>query len=565
MDFLRKLILQTRNQLKDLTLSQRLAIGSCAALIVVSLLWLVQWAAEPDLVPLLNQSIASQELGPIQQRLAAMGVAYRVTGDTVMVPADSRSRVLAQLSEGHSLPKDISLGFDKLISETSPWLSAGEQDWRRGVALGNELAKVLREFQGVEDARVFIDKNMRRTVNGPPVIPTASVFVKLRPGMGLDKGRVYAIASLVSRSVSGLDITKVAVTDASTGTSQNVPEPSEMDSDGLEERQKQERYFSDKIRSLLANIPGLLVAVHAELDTEAREERRHTWSKPMMTSEKSETKTQDRGGSPTGPGVVPNTSKAIASGGAADHLEDTSSESKFEIKPESEVVSKTRPNGIKSLSASVNVPRSYLATIYRQANAGKEPTDTDLKPLAAEEIKKITALVRRALAVAADSDAVVVDWFHDESLVPIGEVVQAGSSENVVNLVKVYGGKAGLGALAVVSLFMMLMMVRRVGDGPVLPGEEPPKQVIRIVGGRNRDQGGRSAAGAEAEEEPEALTVGVPPVGEAEAREQLLVGREIDDSTLHVQQVVDQITQLVNEDPHTSVSILRRWIEGEKE
>jgi flagellar biosynthesis/type III secretory pathway M-ring protein FliF/YscJ len=123
---------------------------------------------------------------------------------------------------------------------------------------------------------------------------------------------------------------------------------------------------------------------------------------------------------------------------------------------------------------------------------------------------------------------------------------------------RAYGGKAGLGVLAAFSLLMMLMMVRKVSEGPVLPGEEPPKQLVRIITKKQ-------AAQMEEQEEPDVLTVNGPPVGEAEAHEDLLVGREVDEATLRVQQVVQQVADMVKEDPKTSASILQRWIQVDKQ
>jgi len=566
MEFLRKYLLQTRNHLQGLTLSQRLAVGSCAALIVVSLLWLVQWGSKPELVPLLSQSLADAELTPIQKRLDTLGIEYKVSGDMILVPAEKRARLLAQLSESESLPKDISTGFEKLIAENNVWASQEEQGRRWTIALGNELSKVLREFEGVEDARVFIDRNTRRTVTGPPVTPTASVFVKLAPGLVLDKQRTFAMASLVSRSIGGLDITRVAVTDARTGRSLTPPSAEDALDFGndLVDRQQKEEYFASKIRGMLANIPGLLVAVHAELDPESRRETRNTWSKPLQVSDKTKTLVQQRSAPAGGPGVVPNTSKAIGAAPAGDHIEDTTSEGEFAIKPQSTVTIESVRNGIKSLAASVNVPRSYLAAIFKSANGGKEPTDAELKAGSQDELKKIAALVRNAVAAKDDLDAVVVEWFHDEAMVQMGGVVEAGSGGEIMALVRLYGGKAGMGGLAALSLLMMLMMVRKVSEGPVLPGEEPPKPIIRIITKR----GGQKEARQEEEEvvgPAEPLTVNAPPVGEAEAHEDLLVGHEVDESTLRVQQVVQQVSEMIKEDPKTSAGILERWIEAEKQ
>lgn len=557
MEFLRKLVLQTQSHLKGLTLSQRLAIGSCVALIFVSLLWMVQWAADPELVPLLDQPLTAQELAPIQQRLDVLGITYRVAGETILVPPANRPRLIAQLSESRALPKDISITFSKLIEETSPWVSSDEQGWRRSVALSNELASVLREFDGVEQAHVFMDKNVRRTVNAPPVTPTASVVVEMARGMMLDKQRVAGIAAFVSGAVGGLDITKVRVTDAATGRSYSVPTPdTSLAMDDLEDRQKKEAYFADKIKTGLANIPGLLVVVHAELDAESRRETRNTYTKPIIIEEKSETMTQERSVGGGGPGVVPNTSQQIAAGGPADRMEKELSESRSDTKLESTVISEAPRHGLKRLFASVNVPRSYLAALFKRANEGKEPSDAELESSkqTQTELEKITRHVKNALAVPEDASAVVVDWFADDATVQFGdEVMEAGAPDSVLAMVRLYGGKAGLGALAVMSLFMMLMMVRKVSEGPVLPGEEPPQPIIRIM---------KRGKGAE-----ETVVFGAdpPPVGEAEAREQLLVGKEVDEKTLRTQQVVSQVADLVKEDLEASVQILRRWIDAEKQ
>lgn len=556
MEFLRRLILQTQSHLKGLTLSQRLAIGSCVALIAVSLLWLMQWAAEPDLVPLLDQPLTAAQTDTIAQRLGAMGVEYKLVNEAIMVSADKRIGLLVRLTESKALPEDVVLDFNRLVEQNSPWLPAEEQNWRRTVALGNELAKALRYMNGVEEARVFIDRNTKRTVSGPPVVPKASVFVKLTGGQPLDERRTEAIARFVCFAVSGLDMTQVAVTDARTGRSMSVRPPNELlPFDDLEDRQKKEQYFANKIQTLLANIPGLLVAVHAELDPESRKTTRQTYTKPLPVSEKSETMTQNRGEPVSGQGVVPNTSKVVTPSAVTDRTEKESNEATYETRPESVVESVSPWHGLKSLTASVNVPRSYLAAIFKQANAGKDPTDAELNASAAEELKKITEAARAAIA-AKDEGSVVVNWFHDEAMMQMGGIAEAAvAGTDMMTMVRTYGGRAGLGALAVGSLFMMLMMVRKVSEGPVLPGEEPPQpQIIRIVGGK---------AAAAAEEEAETLTVGMPTVGEAEAREQLLVGREVDDSTLRIQQVVDQVSDMIRNDPEISVGILQRWIDSE--
>jgi len=561
MEFLRKLFVQTQQHLTGMTLSQRLAIGSCAGLIAVALLWLMNWAGEPAMVPLLTQAMTAQQLAPIQEQLEAIGVKYKIVGDTILVPAESRLRLQAQLAQRNALPDDISITFDTLIGDSSPWLSMEEQSWRRGVALGNELSRVLREFDGVRDARVFLDKSMKRTFGQPSVAPTASVFVKLTPNKKLDQDRVFALASFVSRSVAGLDVSNVQITDFTTGMSYSVPKDGAgFAFDDLDVRRKKERYFAQQIKGLL-NISGLLVAVHAEIDSSSARVTKEEHGKPVPTEERTESLTQQDGSSAQEPGVVsnvtPNAGVAVA---GARKMEKTVSETKLHGKTDTILTTIDTPrHGLKSLSASVNIPRSYLVGIFKQQADGKEPTDEQLQSAATtvSTLAKIRRQVNRALGIPEEDDSVVaVDWFHDNASLVFGQLAEAGTSDDMMAYVRQYGSKAALGGLALMSLFMMLMMVRKVSEGPILPGEEPPSTRVRIVRGGKR-------GGAE-QEIVETMDVVGAPVGEAEVSEHLMVAKEVDENTLRTQKVIEQVSELIREDVESSATILQQWARAEK-
>ena len=554
MEYFRKLILQTRQYLTGLNTSQRLAIGACAAAMGLSMLWLISWAGSAEMVPLLDQRLTAAEVGRITQVLDAERVRYRVTGDMISVPSADRARLQARLAQQNALPEDISIGFDKLIADSSPWLSADEQSWRRAVAKGNELSKVLRNFDGVRDARVFLDVNVKRRIDQPAVQPTASVFVKLAPGTEMTRERVFGIASFVARAVPGLLISNVGVTDAVTGVSHSVPRPEDtLAFDDLDDRQKKERYFADRIRELLNNIPGLRVAVHAELNPELTRITREEHGKPVPTRERTEN-TESSEVPPSGePGVVSNVTPnaPVAAGGS--RTEKSLSEVTYDARADSTRTTIERPrHGLVSLSVAVNVPRSYLAAIYRKSNEGREPSDQELAGFAgtADTMTKIQNMVQGILPAAEQAESkVTVAWFHDDASIAFADVMQAGVPAGMIDYVRTYGGQAGLGALALLSLLLMLLMVRRVGEGPVLPGEEPPEP---------RGLFGRKTRAAQPEMEE---FVASPPVGEAAPSDQLLVGMEVDEKTLHTQKIIDQVADMVKDDPQMSASILQRWIE----
>ena len=97
MDRLRQTLLQIQTQLGVLTRSQRIAIALCSALVVVSLLWLMRWSTDPELVPLLTERVADiEELAVIREQLR--GRTYKVAGNQVFVKPGERQEIILDLS-----------------------------------------------------------------------------------------------------------------------------------------------------------------------------------------------------------------------------------------------------------------------------------------------------------------------------------------------------------------------------------------------------------------------------------------------------------------------------------
>lgn len=554
MEFLKKLVIQTQDHLKGLTVSQKLALGSCVGLIVVALLWMTHWAGEPVMVPLLDQPITAEQMGAIERELDTRGVPYRIAGDRIRVPSDRQYRVRAQLAEARVLPDNMQIGFSRLIEQnSSPWLNMTEQDRRWALALSTELGKVIREISGVSDARVFLDRSHRRTIGQPSVVPTASVFVMPEGGAKLTPAKLTTIATMVSGAVGGLSPTNVKVADMATGRSYTVPTEQETEAYGdLAARKERELYFSNKLRELLGHIPNVLVAVHADLNPDARQIVEETHGRPVMLSEKTETETSSHGQAGAEPGVNPNTSVALSGAGGGHQMQRRRAETAFDGRVDRTVTRIDRPRyEVERLFASINVPRSYLAAIF-EATHQQEPTDVDLETFSRPELVKIKELAMRALAMTGEGDEekqVQVDWFHDGVARQFGPAMQAEMGGDMLALVRVYGPKAGLGGLAVMSLLMMLMLIRRVGDGPVLPGEPPPEpRLLRLR--RGRKKGGDFD-----------MTLDDGEVNDAAATDPLLVGKEVDELTLQSQRVVEEVQQMVKEDTVSAISILKRWIE----
>ncbi len=99
----------------------------------------------------------------------------------------------------------------------------------------------------------------------------------------------------------------------------------------------------------------------------------------------------------------------------------------------------------------------------------------------------------------------------------------------------------GLGGLAVISLAMMFMMVRKAGARAELPS---PAEVAGIPPTLLQSDHGDI-------------------VGEAEQSALALEGVELDDDALRRQPMLDQISDMVNKNPDEAAGLLRRWIRVE--
>ena len=90
MERLRQLLIDISAQLSVLTVSQRIAIGLCAALAAGSLLWLLQWSTAPEMVPLLTHEFTYDELDAAEQSLQANDIPHMIRGTRIYVRSADR-------------------------------------------------------------------------------------------------------------------------------------------------------------------------------------------------------------------------------------------------------------------------------------------------------------------------------------------------------------------------------------------------------------------------------------------------------------------------------------------
>jgi len=187
------------------------------------------------------------------------------------------------------------------------------------------------------------------------------------------------------------------------------------------------------------------------------------------------------------------------------------------------------------VAATVRVPRSYFVSMYRSANtsAGSDVSDALLQPLVDLELSKIKDDVMMCTGLTLDEKVRVgTYWDAMPMLTGAGTPAEAGAFSLSVTS---YAKELAVGVLAVVSLFMMMMMVRK---GAVAPAMLPPPQATM----------------------PNMLARGEDVAGEASEGGPAMDGMELDDDVIRTQQMIEQVSTMVKENPDAAAGLVKRWM-----
>lgn len=558
MERLRLLIANINTRMSVLTVSQRLAIGLCAALIAGSLLWLIQWSAAPERVAVLNRDFTYAELDAAEAALKSSGLDYRIHGTRVFVRDADRHNALRLIHSAGALPEGSLFDMEAVVTNQNPFQAPEARAFAQNYAKGNELAKIIETSPFVQQASVMINPTTKRRLGGHTDVPTASVAVTLTPSRDMTADMVESFAKLVSGAVAGLKPYNVYVTDTRSLRSYNVPRPDEAVSfDYLRLVKQRESYLRTKILGKLADIPGVQVAVTIELDTTKRVTQTIKHDKPQPKTETTKSDETSPGSGPMEPGAQANLGQALtgAGSGGSTSSEETLVEN-FEPKLSSTETVEQMPYATRSITAAIGIPRSFIASVFkaRFPDADKPKDDNpDFQIVRDEQMARVKASVER-LTMAKNPTDVEVDIYPDLEWTAEGGVWSSGPGQAAAAqtgsdgfspfaLAQDYAGQVGLTVLALMSLMMLMRIIKKATP---IPSDIDARQ------GLNSD---------DPPHEEQVLTVGRQPVGQAEVSGSLLTGQEVDDETLRYQELGREVSKLVEDDPESTAQLIRRWIQ----
>nr|WP_269136955.1 flagellar basal-body MS-ring/collar protein FliF [Vibrio cincinnatiensis] len=267
-----------------------LSISICVALIVM----LFFWVKEPEMRPL--GAYDTEELIPVLDHLDQQKQAYRLDGNTILVPSsDYNSIKLNMVRSG--LNQSRNAGDDILLQDMGFGVSQRLEQERLKLSRERQLAKAIEEMRQVNKARILLALPKQSVFVRHNQEASASVFLTLRTGANLKQEEVDSVVDMVASAVPGMKPTRVTVTDQhgrllSSGSQDPISSARRKEQE-LERRQ--EENLRSKIDSVLIPILGLgnyTAQVDIELDFSAVEQTRKVFD-PNTPATRSEYTLED--------------------------------------------------------------------------------------------------------------------------------------------------------------------------------------------------------------------------------------------------------------------------------
>lgn len=238
----------------------------------------------------------------IVQKLNELKIPYKIEGEgtSIAVPAERVHALRLELA-GAGLPKGGGVG-NEIFDQSHLGATEFEQQVNLRRALEGELARSIMSIDAVQSARVHLVLPKRRIFSAKSEGASASVILKLRPGVEFRRREVGAIVHLVATAVPDLTDDRVTVVDTN-GVTLHSPSTEGTLSRETEERNNEEARNAEigiesRVRSLLERTIGagaVDVRVKLELDRSTKE-RTEEHYEPTKTAMRSEQRTEEVNG-----------------------------------------------------------------------------------------------------------------------------------------------------------------------------------------------------------------------------------------------------------------------------
>jgi flagellar M-ring protein FliF len=396
--------------LKGMTQIKLAAMIGTAVIMIAFFAYISLRVTAPTFAPLYD-SVPVEDGGKIVSELELQNIPYelRRNGTQILVPADQVDKLRLTLAQ-QGLPSQGSMTGYEIFDKSD---TLGTSNFVLSInqirALEGELARTISSFETVDTARVHLVMPKRELFSRDAVEPTASVAVKLRGTMDLEKNEIAAIRNLVASAVPGLKPQRVTIVD-SRGVllAKGVDEkndPNAVSEDAENFRSEYERNMVSRLERLLEQSvgPGKVKAeVNADIDFNRTVKNLEKYDPEGQVARSIQTIKEDENANESSASdnvsVANNLPAAQATGGAgasnASNRKRVEETTNFEISKE--VTNSIKEAGVvRKLSVAILVDGIYTPA---EAEGGAET----YAPRSDEELKKLEQLVQSAIGFDAN-------------------------------------------------------------------------------------------------------------------------------------------------------------------
>jgi flagellar M-ring protein FliF len=214
-DFISAVRRQTGEFFKKRSKTQKVLMGIGAAVLVAVIVLVAALSGKVE-YEVLYTGLDEAEAGDIMVKLEDMGVAAKAQGSsTILVPVESADKTRMTLaSEGY--PKS-GLNYDLFGSSATLGATDLQMQTYLQYQLQENLRSTILKLDRIKDCVVIINMPSESlfVLSTDETAASASVMVEVKDGEKLANEEVKAIANLVLKSVSGLELENISIVDSS--------------------------------------------------------------------------------------------------------------------------------------------------------------------------------------------------------------------------------------------------------------------------------------------------------------------------------------------------------------
>jgi flagellar M-ring protein FliF len=512
--------------------------AAAVAILVAGALWL--WSSN---YAVLYAGLSGEEGGRALAELQKLNIPYQITegGRVIEVPASEVGRARLQLAARGVIKHDGDewAVLDSQSLGVSPFVE--QVHYARGIEAA--LSRTVGQVDGVSSAKVTLALPKQSDFLGNQPKPSASVMVRLRPGVTLSGAQVAGIVGLVASSVPGLAREQVTVIDQSGSVlnpdNKDVALQAQQLDIAREINQRYEKLLTDLLVPVLGR-GNFRIASDADIDFSRSKESLVKYGESHVLSLDETIRSRGEGDQPIGiPGALSNRRPDTPSVGSPPKTAPTTPpQDQAATPPATPAQPQPQPADThKTTNYDIDKTVEYLehpSWRLRSVNVAVLVNNPSGARLPAERLQSIDKLVTSAIGVGQNPRVTVVDLPFETSDGSLIQPAAGWSQESWIGAVTKNGLLALAGLLALFGGLFPLLRRLSGAHAAAVAAIRPPTQ----------------KAGAEAEDEA------ADPV-----KSRLRAFTEPQD-VFSIE--ADTVQTLVTHDPARTAQVIRGWIAGNR-